>query len=218
MSINFDYARSQMLGQQIRAWEVLDSTVLDVMRATRREDFVPESYRELAFADTEIPLANRQKMMSPMMEGRLLQSLQVSSADDVLEIGTGSGYLTACLAKLAAQVTSIDIYPDFVETAGDKLRRSRLKNVALDVADGTRLSYSEQFDVIAVTGSVPELTEGLVEMLRPNGRLFVVVGRAPVMEARLVTRAATGGWTTNPMFETMLAPLINSEKAEPFTL
>jgi protein-L-isoaspartate(D-aspartate) O-methyltransferase len=218
MSMNFEAARMQMLGQQIRAWEVLDSRVLDVLRDTPREDFVPRTYRELAFADIEIPLGHGQSMMAPKVEGRLLQALQIESADDVLEIGTGSGFLTACLAKLSARVASIDIFPQFVETAAGTLRSHRIKNVELDSGDALDLAYAEQFDVIAVTASSPVVIDGFIEMLRPDGRMFIVVGREPVMDAQLITKAATGDWTTESLFETVLTPLVNVDATEPFVL
>jgi len=216
--MNLETARLQMLGQQIRAWEVLDQRVLDVFRDTPREDFVPNGYRELAFADTEIPLGLGQSMMAPKVEGRLLQALRVESADDVLEIGTGSGYLTACLAKLGGHVTSVDIYPEFVDGAEEKLAGHRLLNVELQATDALTLSYSSQFDVIAVTASAPKLTGHFIDMLRPDGRLFIVVGRAPVMEARLITKHLDGEHSVESLFETQLAPMVNADMSEPFVL
>jgi len=207
-----------MLGQQIRTWEVLDRRVLDVLRDTPREHFVPDRFRDLAFADSEIPLGHDQYMMTPKMEGRLLQTLEIEPIDDVLEIGAGSGYLTACLARLSERVVSVDIYPEFIETAADKLARSQIDNVELETKDAMELSYSGCFDVIAVTASVPDLDERFIRMLRPRGRLFIVVGRAPVMEARLITMHAGGDWTQECLFETVLTPMLNAESAEPFVL
>ena len=207
-----------MLSQQVRAWEVLDDRVLGVMRDTPREHFVPEGDRELAFADTEIPLGHGQFMLSPKLEGRLLQALQIDSLDDALEIGTGSGYLTACLARLARHVTSADIIADFVAGAAQKLARAGIRNVDVVHADGLALSNAERFDAIAVTGSVPVLTSHFISMLKPGGRLFIVVGRAPVMEASLVTLHPGGHWTRQDLFETWLTPLINAEQPEPFVL
>jgi protein-L-isoaspartate(D-aspartate) O-methyltransferase len=216
--MNFETARAQMLGQQVRAWEVLDDRVLGAMRATPRELFVPESERELAFADTEIPLGHGQFMMAPKIEGRLLQALQIEPSHDVLEIGTGSGYLTGCLARLARNVTSADIFPDFVASAAGRLREHGLRNVDLSAADGLMLAHTGQFDAIAVTGSVPSLTEHFVKMLKPYGRLFIVVGRAPVMEACLITQHPRGHRTRHDLFETVLTPLVNAEQPEPFVL
>lgn len=207
-----------MLGQQLRAWDVLDDRVLRVLGEAEREFFVPAEYRELAFADTEIPLAHEQCMLAPKIEGRLLQALQVEPVDEVLEIGTGTGYFTACLARLARRVTSVDIFPDFVEAARERLSERQAQNVELMVADALTLSMDARFDAIAVTGSVPELDDRFIRMLRPHGRLFVVVGRSPVMEASLITLTADGDFTTQSLFETMLTPLVNAERPEPFVL
>lgn len=207
-----------MLDQQIRAWEVLDDRVLGVMRDTPRELFVPPGDRELAFADTEIPLGHGQFMLAPKIEGRLLQALQIESIDEVLEIGTGSGYLTACLARLAQRVTSVDIYADFVDAAAERLAWLDVRNIELTAADGLALPYANRFDAIAVTGSVPTLRDHFINMLKPHGRLFIVVGRAPVMEASLITLRPGGHWTREDLFETELSPLVNAEQPEPFVL
>ncbi len=207
-----------MLGQQIRAWDVFDARVLEALRDTPRERFVPREYAELAFADMEVPLAHGQAMMAPKLEGRLLQALSLDSADRVLEIGTGSAYLTACLAKLAGAVASVDVFSDFTAAAEEKLREQRIATVELSTADGLHLPSAAEYDAIAVTGSVPVLDEHFIRMLRPGGRLFIVVGRAPVMEARLVTMHTNGRWTEESLFETVLAPLVNADKPEPFVL
>jgi protein-L-isoaspartate(D-aspartate) O-methyltransferase len=207
-----------MLGQQIRAWEVLDDRVLRALEQTPRERFVPEEYRDLAFADTEIPLAHGQSMLAPMIEGRLLQALQIEPIDDVLEVGTGSGFLAAALARLAQRVVSVDIFPEFIAAARTKLAAENLRNVELRTADALSLELPGRFDAIAVTGSMPELDDYFVRMLRPMGRLFMVVGRAPVMEARLITLNANGDSTSESLFETVLIPLINAERPEPFVL
>jgi len=207
-----------MLGQQIRAWEVLDDRVLGAIAQTPREHFVPEDYRELAFADMEIPLPHGQAMLAPKIEGRLLQALQVEPSDEVLEIGTGTGFLTACLARLAERVYSVDIFPEFVQAARANLAAAGVENVELETADALQLELPGRFDAIAVTGSMPVLDDRFVRMLRPEGRLFVVVGRAPVMDARLITLLPTGGTTSQSLFETVLSPLINAERPEPFVL
>jgi protein-L-isoaspartate(D-aspartate) O-methyltransferase len=216
--MNFDVARTQMLGQQLRAWEVLDDRVLRAFAETARENFVPVGYRDLAFADAEIPLGHGQAMLAPKVEGRILQALQVEPIDDVLVIGTGSGYLTACLARLAKHVTSVDIFPEFVAAAQPRVTACGISNVELKVADALALSYRTRFDAIAVTGSVPALDRHFIEMLRPQGRLFIVVGREPAMEARLITLQPDGTTTTDSLFETVLTPLINAERPEPFVL
>ena len=216
--MNFELARTQMLGQQIRAWEVLDERVLRTLRETPRELFVPEEYRDLAFADVEIPLGHGQTMLAPKIEGRLLQAVQAEPIDEVLVAGTGSGFLTTCLARLAKQVVSVDIIDEFVATARSRLAEHEVRNVSLETADALALSYPGRFDVVAVTASVPELGDHFIRMLRPQGRLFIVVGREPVMEARLITMQPNGSTTTENLFETVLTPLINAERPEPFVL
>ena len=215
--MNIEMARRQMLGQQVRAWDVFDERVLATLEETPREQFAPPAFGELAFADMEIPLGHGQVMMAPKIEGRLLQALAVEPTDRVLEVGTGSGFLTACLARLADRVLSVEYYSDFVEGAREKLARLSIE-ADVQTADAMTLTYSGEFDVIAVTGSVPELDEHFVRMLRPGGRLFIVVGRKPVMEARLVRMHANGRWTEESLFETVITPLINAERPEPFVL
>ena len=216
--MNLEAARSQMLGQQIRAWEVLDARVLSTLGSTPREVFVPEQFGELAFADTEIPLGHGQSMMTPQVEGRLLQALQVTSIDEVLEIGTGSGYLAACLARLGASVTSIDIFPEFTEAAAQRLEAQRIVNVTLQTADAATFDNNDKYDVVAVTASVPVLSEPLVQFLKPGGRMFVVVGRAPIMEAQLITVRPDGTKLVESLFETMLTPMLNWDIPEIFEL
>ena len=207
-----------MLGQQIRAWEVLDGRVLGVLGDTPRETFVPETQRDLAFADLEIPLAHGEAMMAPKVEGRLLQALSLDSADHVLEIGTGSGYLTACLARLAGSVVTVDIYEDFTQQAQATIAPLGLSNIEFRTEDALQMSGSEKFDAIAVTGSVPELDDHFVRMLRPGGRLFIIVGREPVMDARVVTMLERGQTTQESLFESVIKPLVNAERPEAFVL
>jgi len=207
-----------MLGQQIRAWEVLDDRVLGTLGDIPRESFVPDAYRDLAFADMEIPLAHSQQMLAPKVEGRLLQALCLGSSDDVLEIGTGTGFLTACLAQLASSVVSIDIYEDFSRDAKEKIEKLELGNIEFRTEDALVMGQQEQFDAIAVTGSIPELDEHFIRMLRPGGRLFVIVGREPVMEARVVTMHQRGDYTQQSLFESVIAPLINADRPLPFVL
>lgn len=207
-----------MLGQQIRAWEVLDDRVLRVLGEMPREAFVPADYRELAFADIEIPIGHGQAMLAPKIQGKILQALQIEPIDTVLEIGTGTGYLTACMAQLGKHVVSVDIYSDLVEAARRNLADRNIGNIELAAADGLTLDAPQTYDAIAVTGSVPEVDEHFIRMLKPHGRLFIVVGRAPVMEARLITMGANGQWTSSSLFETVLTPLVNAERPEPFVL
>lgn len=207
--MNIDFARQQMIDQQVRAWTVLDPSVLAVLSEVAREKFVPRPYESLAFADTEIPLGHGEYMMTPTVEGRLLQALELDSNDHVLEIGTGSGFLTACLAKLAAAVTSVDIHGDFVRDAAGKLASAGIDNVALRTMDATRELPGDRYDAIAVTGSIETFDPRFVDALRPGGRLFVVVGSPPVMEARLVRRSSNADWNSESLFETKLAPLVH---------
>lgn len=204
-----EFARRQMLVQQVRAWDVHDLQVLDVMSEVHREDFVPQGYRHLAFADTGIPLGHGQRMMTPTVEGRMLQSLAIVPGDKVLEIGTGSAYITACLAKLAATVRSLDVFDDFVSAAAGKLRDCGIGNVELSCMDASRQLPDGDYDAIAVTASLPRFDPRYVAALRPGGRLFVVVGEPPVQEARLVIRGEDSGWSSTALFETRLDPLLN---------
>ncbi len=208
--MNKDMARRQMVEQQIRAWDVFDAPTLELLKTLPREQFVPAQLLSMAFADAELPIGNGQSMMTPTVEGRVLQTLAPQPTDDVLEIGTGSGFLTACLASLSNSVTSIDIYDDFLRSTTDKLEDIGITNVDLQLMDATQQLPEGPFDVIAVTGSIAEFDPRYVSILKPGGRLFVVVGEAPVMDACLVT-PADNGWTVDTVFETELAPLVNSD-------
>lgn len=215
--MNIDFARQQMIDQQVRAWTVLEPPVLEVLTVTPREQFVPRAYESLAFADTEIPLGHGQLMMTPTIEGRVLQALELTGSENVLEIGTGSGFLTACLAKLCNSVTSIDIHEDFVERAADTLADSGIENVTLMTLDATEELPVGRFDAIAVTGSTEILDSRFIDALHPGGRLFVVVGSAPVMDARLIRRTGDADWRSDSLFETQLAPLINGKLPAQFS-
>ena len=208
--MNIDLARLQMVEQQVRAWDVLDPAVLDVLGTVPREQFVPTGFEALAFADTEIPIGHGQSMMTPTVAGRLLQSLELSPDDTVLEIGTGTGFLTACLAHLAGSVTSLDIYDDFLSSAATRLEHTGVEHVELLLMDATQELPRAHYDAIAVTGSIEVFEPRFVEALNPGGRLFVVVGAAPVMEARLVRRNGEAGWLAESLFETSLTPLRNA--------
>ena len=207
--MNTDFARQQMVKQQVRAWDVLDTDILDLLIDLPREQFVPSGFESLAFADTEIPLGHGQYMMTPTLEGRVLQSLKMSKADSVLEIGTGSGFLTACIARLANSVTSIDIHEDFLETASANLEDSGISNFELMAMDATQQLPDGEFDAIVVTGSIEVFDPRYKIALKPGGRLFVVVGRGPAMDARLLHRRSDDRWLTRSLFETELAPLVN---------
>jgi len=215
--MNIDFARRQMIDQQVRAWTVLDPEVLDVLAVTPRERFVPESYRSLAFADMEIPLDHGEVMMTPTVEGRVLQALAIEPGHRVLEIGTGSGFLTACLATLASSVTSIDIHDDFVRDAARKLTASGIDNVVLETMDAMHELPDGRFDAIAVTGSIATFDTRFVDALEPGGRMFVVVGSPPVMDARLVHRSGDGAWLSESLFETNLAALVHAAPLAQFS-
>ncbi|MDE2234964.1 MAG: protein-L-isoaspartate O-methyltransferase [Gammaproteobacteria bacterium] len=209
--MDIQYLRNQMINQQLRAWEVLDRRVLSIIAAMPRDQFVPPAYRQLAFADTQIPLAHEQVMMAPKVEGRMLQALDPQADDSVLEIGSGSGFISACLAKLGGEVLSVDIFPDFTAGAGKILRDLGIYNVRLETRDGTQLDWLEQrFDVIAITASLPVYEESYAGHLNIGGRLFVITGEPPVMEALLVTRVAEDAWSRESLFETALPPLLNA--------
>jgi len=211
-AVDFERARYNMIEQQIRPWDVLDQRVLDVIATTPREAFVPDKYRStLAFSDICIPLEHDQYMMQPRLEGRLLQTLDLRPTDKVLEIGTGSGYLTACLARLAAHVVSVDIFADFKYATERKLAGQNITNVDLKVDDAaTGWGAENQFDAIAVTGSLPALHQGFHRSLNIGGRLFVIVGQPPMMEALLITRVGPEQWAQESVFDTMIPPLINA--------
>jgi len=215
--MNIDFARQQMIDQQVRAWTVLDPAVLDVLSAVPREEFVPGPYESMAFADTEIPLGHGEFMMTPTVEGRVLQALELGENDHVLEIGTGSGFLTACIAKLAGTVMSIDIFDDLVRDAANKLAAAGIDNVELRTMDATRELPGERYDAIAVTGSIETFDPRFVDALRPGGRLFVVVGDAPAMEAKLIDRKSEHDWQTVSLFETDLKPLVHGARPVEFS-
>lgn len=204
-------ARFNMIEQQIRPWDVLDQGVLDLIAELPREDFVPEAYRTLAYADTAIPLGHGQVMMHPKIEARLLQALDLDATDTVLEVGTGSGYLTALLAHATHHVCSVDVFPQFKAQAAEKLAVHGIDNVTLEVGDAARgWPRHGLYDVIAVTGSLPELPASFLQSLNRGGRLFAVVGTAPIMEAVLIRRVGDSEWSRESLFETELPPLLNA--------
>ena len=215
--MNFEQARFNMVEQQIRPWEVLDSRVLALLETIHREDFVPVRYRKLAFADLAIPLDHEQVMMRPKIEARMLQALDLQDDETVLEIGTGSGFVTACLAGLAKRVVSVEIFEDLHEDAALKLRDKNIDNVELFVGDVMQGWQPEQaHDVVVVTGSVPAVPEPFQGWVNPGGRLFVVTGEPPAMEAQLLRRTGVTDWTVESLFETDLPRLVNSEEPPEF--
>ena len=215
--MNFEQARSNMVEQQIRTWEVLDQTVLDLLYAVPREDFVPPPYRTLAFADMEIPIGEGEKMMAPKLEARIVQEVAPRKSERVLEIGTGSGYLSALLAHRAAHVHSVEIRPALAAFGRANLERHGADNVTLETGDAARgWPTRAPYDVIVLTGSTPVLPKTLLEQLSPGGRLFAVVGEGPVMVARLLTCSAPGALRSAELFDTLLAPLANAEQPPRF--
>lgn len=215
--MNFERARFNMVEQQIRPWDVLDTQVLTVLESVHREDFVPIRYRKLAFSDLEIPLAHDQSMMRPKVEGRMLQALDLKADETVLEIGTGSGFITACLARLASHVVSVDCFQSFLDEAGRRLADHNSGNVELHHGDVMRGWQPElAHDVVVVTGSVPTIPEAFRGWVNPGGRLFVIKGQSPAMQAMLLTRTGVSEWQEKSLFETDLARLVNSEPAAQF--
>ena len=212
-----EFARQQMVEQQVRAWDVLHPDILDVLKNVPREQFVPAGYETLAFADTEIPIGHGQSMMTPTLEGKILQALDLSSTDSVLEVGTGSGFLAACLARLSEKVTSIDIHEEFLQSASVNMEDSGISNIELLAMDATKNLPNKKFDAIAVTGSIQTFDPRFVMALKPDGRLFVVVGDGPAMEARMIRRTGDNDWRSESLFETDLAPLVNGSKPAQFS-
>ncbi len=214
---DFETARFNMVAQQIRPWEVIDERVLDVLQTVPRERFVDPEYVGLAFADVAVPLGEGESMMKPVQEARMLQSLNVQPGDSVLEIGTGSGFVTACLARLGGIVTSYEISEPLAAKARKHLEAGSYRNIELVVGDALHASLApETFDVIAVTGSVPVYPTNLEALLKPNGRMFVVVGGAPAMQAMLVSRSDAGEIWRESLFETVLPELKNAPQADHF--
>jgi len=217
MNMNFDRARFNMVEQQIRPWEVLDSRVLSLLESIHREDFVPVTYRKLAFADMSIPLGHEQLMMNPKVEGRLLQALNLGADDTVLEIGTGSGFVTACLAALAQRVVSVEIFDELHQNAKLRLAEKNISNVEFFVGDAMSGWQPEQaHDVVVVTGSVPNVSEQFLGWVNPGGRMFVIVGKPPIMEALLITRVGEQEWNQESLFETSIPALQNAPQPESF--
>lgn len=215
--MNFEQARFNMVEQQIRTWEVLDQRVLDLLLRVRREEYVPQQHRALAFADMEIPLGHGEKMLAPKMEARMLQELALRPSDKILEIGTGSGYMTALLASLGSHVYSVDVVAEFVQAAGAKLAAHGINNATLEAGDAARgWDRHGPYDAIILTGSVPALADAFRKSLLPGGRLIAVVGEPPVMEAKLITCVAAGAFGTTGLFETCIPTLRNAPQVEKF--
>jgi protein-L-isoaspartate(D-aspartate) O-methyltransferase len=220
-SMDYNKARFNMVEQQVRPWDVLDPRVLNVIGNIPREQFVPEESRKLAYADTRIPIGHYEgrtsHMLNPVIEGRILQSLAINADDTVLQIGTGTGYITACLATLAHHVDSVDINPEMTGLAEKNLARLEISNVTLSTGDGAARWEQKQFyDCIAIMGSLPDIPDFYKKALKEGGRMFVVTGDAPVMKALLITRISKNEWTVDELFETCIDPLINAAKPAEF--
>ncbi len=219
MAMNFEQARANMVENQVRPWEVLDGRVLDVIAHVRREDFVAPEHRQLAFADLCLPLGHGEVMMKPVVEGRVLQALGLQPTDHVLEIGTGSGYLSACLATLSAQLTSVDIHADFTDTATERLRHAGIDNVRLITGEAVKSwRPAGQFDALVATGAVAEIPSRWLGWLKPGGRMLVVRGQSPAQHATLLTQEVAGHFREEGLFETDLPYLIHAEPVPRFVL
>jgi len=217
MQSHLDQCRYNMIEQQVRPWDVLDDKVLNTLEQIPRDQYVPGQYTNLAYADTAIPLNAQQHMMHPILEGRLLQLLDIQPEDNVLEIGTGSGFLTACLAHLACHVESIEIDAELAAAAQQRLQQQSINNVSISCGNGLELTKPNiKYDVIVLTGSVSEAPEQLKQSLAQNGRMFVVTGSAPAMQAHVITRTADNDWIDESIFETVLQPLTHGEARPDF--
>ncbi|NOQ87551.1 MAG: methyltransferase domain-containing protein [Gammaproteobacteria bacterium] len=215
--MDFEKARFNMVEQQVRPWDVLDSRVLAVISEVPREQFAPDEYKNLAYVDTRIPLGEFEdhpcKMANPNLDGRILQELDVQDEDLILEIGTGSGYLTACLAKLGRHVDTVDINEDLTAMAEKNLQALNINNVNLSTGDASKTwEQKRNYDVIAITAAMKTIPESYKKLLKPGGRMFVVTGDAPAMTAHRVTRTEKNTWTTEDLFETNIEPMIQLVK------
>jgi protein-L-isoaspartate(D-aspartate) O-methyltransferase len=217
--LNFEEARHNMIVQQIQPCNVRDDKILDLIKRLPREDFVPAEYKVHAFTDMNIPLGNGQEMMSPKLEAYMVQELRIQKQDKVLEVGTGTGYVTALLASQARYVISVDIDADASKRAEEKLTAHQITNVTYDVGDAA-LGWDQHkpYDVIVITGSLPILPESFQRNLSVGGRLFAIVGDAPAMEALLITRVKDNEWTHEVLLETDIPALINAAEPERFAL
>lgn len=216
-TMNVEQARFNMVEQQIRPWDVLDPDVLELMYEVHREDFVPEAYKALAFADVQIPLGNGARMFEPKMEAKILQELAIRNNDRVLEIGAGSGHMAALLGEKAAEVTTVEIDKNLAEIARRNLETAGYGNVRVEVGDASKgWPAHAPYDVIVISGSVPEIPAEILRQLKVGGRLAAVVGEAPAMSLEIVSCPAEGSYTTVKILETMADPLINVRKADRF--
>ncbi len=215
--MDFEKARFNMVEQQVRPWDVLDLRVLEVINEVPRENFTPDEYKNLAYADTRIPLGNFGdqpcSMANPIIDGRILQEMNIQDDDLILEIGTGSGYLTACLAKLGRHVDTVDIYEELIEMAEKNLQSLGINNVNLTTGDASKgWAQKRNYDVIVISAAMTTIPDSYKKLLKPNGRMFIVTGEAPAMTAYRVTRTDKNKWTTEELFETSIDPMIQPIK------
>ncbi len=216
--MDLQQARSNMIEQQVRPWDVLDQRVLDVLAEIPREAFVDEQHRGVAYSDFPLPIGHGQHMLKPTVEGRLLQALLLEVTDSVLEIGTGSGFITACLARLSAQVESIEIIPALAEAAAARISARGISNVTVLQQDATASwDAKDGYDAIAFSGAVPSIPDYYKNKLNVGGRLFAFIGEStqPAMEAVLITRIRDTEWSRESLFETSVDPLINFDSESP---
>ena len=210
-SLNFDVARRNMIDCQIRPWKVLDERVLELVARLPREDYVPKAHRNLAFMDLNIPLGHGEVMMAPKLEARLAQELEINPSDKILEIGTGSGYMTALLAALGRHAVSVEIRPEFTAEAATRLAHHGVRNITLETGDGARgWDRQKPYDVIVLTGSTPILPEAFQQSLAVGGRLIAIVGTAPAMEVKRIRRLGEHSFQEDSLVETVLPPLRNA--------
>lgn len=219
MPLDFERARFNMVEQQVRPWEVLDQRVLDVLRELRREEYVPSRWRRQAFADVSLPLEHGEVMMKPVVEGRMLQALAVKPEDAILEIGTGSGFITACLARLGREVRSVEIHAAMAERARARLAAAGFSNASVDAADALGgFEPGRTYDCVCVTGAVAVEPERFRRWLAPGGRLFLIRGLSPAMEATLTTLGPDSQYVTDSLFETDMPYLVGAAPLPRFVL
>lgn len=215
--MNFEKARFNMVEQQIRPWEVLDFDVLDLLMSVRREEFVPEAYKSLALSEAEIPLGHGASMLIPVIEGKILQAIQVKRSDKVLEVGAGSGYFAALLAARADWVRTVEIEPALVTMAHENLKRYGVENVIVEEGDAVRgWPSNAPYDLIVVSGGVPFIPETLLQQLKVGGRLFAFVGEPQLMTATLVTQVSEGNFRTESLFENAVPMMRNAPQKSQF--
>jgi len=216
--MNFNTARENMLLNQIRTWDFISPENINIMRKLQREEFVPIAHRKLAFSDFEIPLAHSQRILKPILEGRILQSLALTGNEKILEVGTGSAYMTALLALSSDHVTSLDIYQDFTDLAIEKLSEAKINNVKCLHQDIYNYHSTYKFDCIVITGSTEDIPEFLLDNIKQNGKIFAIIGNQPIMSASIITKDTNGKAVVETLFETVVKPLQTQQEQTIFEL